>query len=322
MLRSRFQSLPGAFNARLVPPPGDKQEMKGLKRPFKSYLSRKFDEVQPDKTAEAAKFAQLWNQVITSFRAEDLIDNREMDLLLVPYSSDRQLSITQWPPFLLASKIPIASHMAQDFKGGYEDLKKRIQADDYMKYAVEECYQSFRHILDTIVVGKQEDRVIKDIFEKVEVSIADGTLLKKFKMKELHLLYTKFVELIELLLNNDENKSHAVILLQDMLEVVTRDMFEDEMDYLDPSHGSHSRQDYGTTGQNKSQLFASDGAVNFPTTYAWMEQIKRLHLLLTVKESAMDVPVNLEARRRIAFFTNSLFMDMPNAPKVRHMLSF
>ena len=55
---------------------------------------------------------------------------------------------------------------------------------------------------------------------------------------------------------------------------------------------------------------------------AFCFQIKRLHLLLTVKESAMDVPVNLEARRRIAFFTNSLFMDMPSAPKVRNMLSF
>lgn len=51
-------------------------------------------------------------------------------------------------------------------------------------------------------------------------------------------------------------------------------------------------------------------------------QIKRLHLLLTERESAMDVPENLEARRRIAFFTNSLFMDMPRAPRVRNMLSF
>lgn len=51
-------------------------------------------------------------------------------------------------------------------------------------------------------------------------------------------------------------------------------------------------------------------------------QINRLYLLLTVKESAMDVPSNLEARRRISFFSNSLFMDMPSAPKVRNMLSF
>lgn len=59
---------------------------------------------------------------------------------------------------------------------------------------------------------------------------------------------------------------------------------------------------------------------NYMTYYIF--QIRRLYLLLTVKESALDVPTNLEARRRIAFFTNSLFMDMPRAPKVRKMISF
>ena len=47
----------------------------------------------------------MWNLIITSFREEDLIDNREMDLLLVPYCKDRELNIFQWPPFLLASKV-------------------------------------------------------------------------------------------------------------------------------------------------------------------------------------------------------------------------
>lgn len=62
---------------------------------------------------------------------------------------------------------------------------------------------------------------------------------------------------------------------------------------------------------------------NFPFLNVVMfPQINRLYLLLTVKESAMDVPSNLEARRRISFFSNSLFMDMPTAPKVRNMLSF
>lgn len=48
----------------------------------------------------------------------------------------------------------------------------------------------------------------------------------------------------------------------------------------------------------------------------------RLHLLLTVKDTAMYIPSNLDARRRISFFATSLFMDMPKAPKVRDMLSF
>ncbi|XP_026415822.1 callose synthase 5-like [Papaver somniferum] len=65
-------------------------------------------------------------------------------------------------------------------------------------------------------------------------------------------------------------------------------------------------------------------AIAFPpvATTQWQEQIKSLELLLTVKESALNVPTNLEARRRIAFFTNSLFMEMPRAPPVRKMWSF
>jgi len=52
------------------------------------------------------------------------------------------------------------------------------------------------------------------------------------------------------------------------------------------------------------------------------EQIKRLHLLLTVKDSAANIPKNLEARRRLQFFTNSLFMDMPAAKPVSEMIPF
>lgn len=51
-------------------------------------------------------------------------------------------------------------------------------------------------------------------------------------------------------------------------------------------------------------------------------QVKRLHSLLTISESAANIPKNLEARRRLEFFTNSLFMEMPKARPVREMLSF
>lgn len=51
-------------------------------------------------------------------------------------------------------------------------------------------------------------------------------------------------------------------------------------------------------------------------------QIKRLYLLLTIKDSAANVPKNIEARRRLQFFTNSLFMDLPAPKPVREMLSF
>ncbi|KAK5793272.1 callose synthase 5-like [Gossypium arboreum] len=312
MLRSRFQSLPGAFNACLVPT--EKSRRRGFS------LSKRFAEVTANKRSEAAKFAQLWNEVICSFREEDLISNREMDLLLVPYTSDPSLKMVQWPPFLLASKIPIALDMAVQFRSKDADLWKRICADEYMKCAVIECYESFKIVLKTLVVGENEKRTIRIIIKEIENNISKDTLLANFRMAPLPVLCKKFVELVGILKDGDPSKKDAVVfLLQDMLEVVTRDMMVNEIREL--VELGHSNKESGR------QLFAGTDekpAIAFPPelTAHWIEQIRRLHILLTVKESGTDIPSNLEARRRISFFANSLFMDMPRAPRVRNMLSF
>uniref|UniRef100_A0A0D9VP13 1,3-beta-glucan synthase n=1 Tax=Leersia perrieri TaxID=77586 RepID=A0A0D9VP13_9ORYZ len=256
-----------------------------------------------EKEKIAARFAQMWNEIVTSFREEDLINNREKELLLVPYVADQALEIMQWPPFLLASKIPIAVDMAKDSNGKDRDLKKRLDNDYYFKCAIEECYASFKNIINDLVQGVPEKRVINNIFAEVEKYISED--------KE----------------KNDKNDRDAVIkIFQDMLEVVTRDIMEDQLpSILESNHGgSHQRPEGMMTWDREYQLFQPAGAIKFPLqiTEAWIEKIKRLELLLTVKESAMDVPSNLEARRRLTFFTNSLFMDMPDAPKVRNMLSF
>ncbi|RAL39881.1 hypothetical protein DM860_013082 [Cuscuta australis] len=317
MLRSRFQSLPGAFNTYLVP--SDKNKKKRFS------LSKRFHEVSPSRRSEAAKFSQLWNEVICSFREEDIIsDRKKMDLLLVPYSSDPSLKIIQWPPFLLASKIPIALDMAAQFRPKDADLWKRICADEYMKCAVIECYESFKLVLNTLVVGETEKRIIGVVIKEVENSITKNTFLANFRMGSLPDLFKKFVELVELLVNDDRSKKDNVVLaLQDMWEIVTRDMMVNEIRLV--NFMQHRRNTFLKSPLN--QYFASTDskpAIVFPLkmTAHWEEQIRRLYLLLTVKESAVEVPTNLEARRRISFFANSLFMEMPRAPRVHKMLSF
>ncbi|KAG5130924.1 hypothetical protein JHK84_037321 [Glycine max] len=129
----------------------------------------------------------------------------------------------------------------------------------------------------------------------------------------------KSVELVEIMKNGDPSKrGTVVVLLQDMLEVVT-DMMVNEIRELAELHQSSK-----DTGQ---QVFAgteAKPAILFPpvVTAQWEEQIRRLYLLLTVKETAAEVPTNSEVHRRVSFFTNSLFMDMPRAPRVRKMLTF
>ncbi|KAI3781162.1 hypothetical protein L2E82_11165 [Cichorium intybus] len=244
-----------------------------------------------------------------------------MDLMLVPYSSDPSLNLIQWPPFLLASKVPIALDMAVQFRSKDADLWKRICADEYMKCAVIECYESFKLVLNALVVGHTEKRIIGIIIKEVESNISKNTFLTNFRMGSLPTLCNQFVKLVESLKEGDESKHNTVVLLlQDMLEVVTRDMMVNEIrELVELGHGS---KDSGT--QLFEKAMDSRPAIVFPppVTAQWEEQIKRLYLLLTVNESAMDVPKNLEARRRITFFTNSLFMDMPRAPRVRKMLSF
>lgn len=101
---------------------------------------------------------------LCSFREEDFISDREMDLLLVPYSSDPSLNLIQWPPFLLASKVPIALDMVVQFRSKDNDLWKRICADEYMKCAVIECYESFKVVLNGLIVGHTEKRLCKLLF--------------------------------------------------------------------------------------------------------------------------------------------------------------
>ncbi|KAG2327701.1 hypothetical protein Bca52824_010429 [Brassica carinata] len=322
MLRSRFQSLPGAFNACLVP--NEKSETV-KKRGIKATFSRKFDQIPSSKDKEAARFAQMWNKIISSFREEDLISDREMELLLVPYWADPDLDLIRWPPFLLASKIPIALDMAKDSNGKDRELKKRLSIDSYMTCAVRECYASFRNLINFLVVGERERQVIFEIFAKIDEYIANETLIETLDLSALPDLYGQFVRLIEYLMENkEEDKDQIVIVLLNMLEVVTRDI----MDYEVPSlletaqNGTYVKYDVMTPLHQQKKYFSQLRFPVYSQTEAWKEKIKRLHLLLTVKESAMDVPSNLEARRRLTFFSNSLFMEMPDAPKIRNMLSF
>ncbi|GKV12593.1 hypothetical protein SLEP1_g23715 [Rubroshorea leprosula] len=323
MLRSRFQSLPGAFNSCLIP-----AEKGDVKKGILGFFSRSFPEVPSNKEEKAARFAQLWNKIISSFREEDLIDNKEMNLLLVPYWADRDLDLIQWPPFLLASKIPIALDMAKDSDSRDKELKKRILSDYYMKCAVRECYASFKSIIKNLVHGVREKKVIDYIFTEVDRRLEEDNLIKEYKMSALPSFHEHFVKLIGFLLENkEEHRNDVVIIFQDMLEVVMRDIMMEEEErvssLVDSIHNGSGHQGM-TPIEQHHQLFASVGAINFPTPVSepWKEKINRLHLLLTTKESAMDVPSNLEARRRISFFSNSLFMEMPPAPKVRNMLSF
>ncbi|AQK76464.1 Callose synthase 3 [Zea mays] len=109
------------------------------------------------------------------------------------------MDIIQWPPFLLASKIPIALDMAADSGGKDRDLKKRMKSDPYFTYAIKECYASFKNIIYELVIDSRERGYIQKIFDAVDEHIAEETLIKELNMSNLPTLSKKFIELLDLL---------------------------------------------------------------------------------------------------------------------------
>ncbi|XP_059281975.1 callose synthase 7-like [Lycium ferocissimum] len=301
MLRSRFESIPSAFSERLVP--SSKVEKRhGYED---DSLERK----------NIAKFSQMWNEFILSLRMEDLINHDERDLLLVPYSSS-DVSVIQWPPFLLASKIPIALDMAKDFRGKEDaDLFRKIKNDDFMRSAVIECYETLRYLLVGILEDKDDKMVVEQIRKEVDESIKEKRFLRKFRMSGLPLLNDKLERFLNLLVTDyeveDHKRSPMINLIQDIMEIIIQDVMVDGHEILERAHQI----------DRKEQRFEKID-IYLTNNESWREKVIRLNLLLTVKESAINVPTNLDARRRITFFANSLFMKMPDAPRVRNMLSF
>ncbi|VVA18902.1 PREDICTED: callose synthase [Prunus dulcis] len=325
MLRSRFHSLPSAFNISLIPPSSRNDQKRKT-----GFFHNKFIKVSKTEKNGVAKFVLVWNQIINNFRTEDLINNRELDLMTMPMSSELFSGIVRWPVFLLANKFSTALSIAKDFVGKDEILVRKIKKDEYMYCAVKECYESLKYILEILVVGDLEKRIVSAMFTEIEESIARSTLLQDFRMIELPLLLAKCIELMELLVEGNEDHHGKVIkILQDIFELVTNDMMTSGFRILELLY-SFQQIDMDFVDFNRSiepELFGSadsKSSIHFPLpdSAALNEQIKRFHLLLTVKDTAMDIPTNLEARRRISFFATSLFMNMPSAPKLCNMLPF
>ncbi|KAL5736702.1 hypothetical protein ACOSQ2_031490 [Xanthoceras sorbifolium] len=322
MLRSRFHTLPSAFNVCLSPPAARNDQKKKRKRLF-----RRFHKEYECERDGVAKFVIVWNQIVNTFRSEDLISNRELDLMTIPMSSELFSGMVRWPIFLLANKFSTALSIARDFVGKDKILFRKLRKDKYMYCAVKECYESLKCILEILVVGDLEKRVISNIINEIEQSIEGSSLLEDFKMSELLALQAKCIELVELLVEGNESHHGKVVkVLQDIFELVTNDMMINGSRVLDSVNTSQLvERDFSFCFQRiEPLLFADDYSIRFPLpdSCPLHVQIKRFLLLLTVKDKAMDIPANLEARRRISFFATSLFMDMPSAPKVRNMVSF
>ncbi|CAL0316284.1 unnamed protein product [Lupinus luteus] len=262
---------------------------------------------------DAAQFSPVWNEIIRNLREEDYITNFEMDVLLMPRNSGN-LPLVQWPLFLLASKIFLAKDIAAESRDSQDELWDRISRDDYMKYAVQECYYAIKHILTEILdeVGRMW---VERVYDDINSCITKKSSHSDFQLSNLALVISRITALMGILKEAEtpELERGAVRAVQDLYDVVRHDFFSVNM------RGNYDTWSILIKARDEGRLFAK---LKWPHNTDLRGQVKRLHSLLTIKESASSIPKNLEARRRLEFFTNSLFMKMPLTKPVREMLSF
>ncbi|KAF5735736.1 hypothetical protein HS088_TW15G01252 [Tripterygium wilfordii] len=262
---------------------------------------------------DAARFSPFWNEIIRNLREEDYVTNLEMELLLMPKNSGN-LPLVQWPLVLLASKIFLARDIAAESRDSQDELWERISRDDYMKYAVEECYHSLKLILTEILEG--EGRMwVERVYQDIQASIDKRSIHVDFQLNKLHLVISRVTALMGILKESDkpEMEKGAVKAVQDLYDVVRHDVLSVNMSK------NYDEWNLLSKARIEGRLFMN---LKWPKDAELKAQAKRLYSLLTIKDSASNIPHNLEARRRLEFFTNSLFMKMPKTKPVREMLSF
>ncbi|KAK1388894.1 1,3-beta-glucan synthase [Heracleum sosnowskyi] len=283
----------------------------GLGRPFKKLESNE---------AEATKFELMWNEIIVTFREEDILSDHEVELLELPKNT-WDIRVIRWPCFLLCNELLLALSQANELVDAPDKwLWYKIRKHDYRRYAVIESYDSTKHLLLQIVKGNTEEHsIITALFHEIDTAIQSEKLTKKFKLTALPKIHAKLIALLNLITNPKKDISKMVNTLQVLYEVAVRDFHREKRntDQL-REDGLAPRKELSSEGL----LF--ENAIELPDTNndTFYSQARRLHTLLTSRDSMQNVPKNHEARRRLAFFSNSLFMNMPYAPQVEKMRAF
>lgn len=327
-LRLRFQFFASAIQFNLMPEEQLLNTRGTLKSKFKDAISRlklryglgrPFKKLESNQV-EANKFALIWNEIISIFREEDIISDREIELLELPQNT-WNVRVIRWPCLLLCNELLLALGQAKELVDAPDRwIWKKMSKNEYRRCAIIEAYDSIKHMLLTIIrYNSEEHSIITVMFQEIDQAINIDKFTKTFNLKALPQIHAKMIKLLEVLIKPNKDPNKVVDILQALYEIAIRDFFKTKRDTDQlREDGLAPRRPDGSEGllfQNAIELPEDDNAIFY-------RQARRLHTILTSRDSMHNIPVNLEARRRIAFFSNSLFMNMPHAPQVEKMMAF
>ncbi|GAB2242531.1 hypothetical protein Droror1_Dr00019306 [Drosera rotundifolia] len=325
-LRLRFQFFASAIQFNLMPeeqlPDG-----RGVRNKFRDAihrlklrygLGRPYTKLESNQV-EANKFALIWNEIIMTFREEDIVSDKEVELLELPQNT-WNVKVIRWPCVLLCNELLLALSQAKELVDAPDKwLWHKVCKNEYRRCAVMESYDCVKYLLLSIIKkGSEEHSIVTVLFQEIDHSIEIEKFTKTYDMYALPQIHAKVISLLQLLVKPKKDVPKAVNTLQALYEVVLRDFYIEKrnMDQLaEDGLVRRSRSDKGLLFENAIELPDDDND-------AFYRQVRRLHTIITSRDSMNNVPRNLEARRRISFFSNSLFMNMPHAPQVEKMMAF
>ncbi|XP_078151420.1 callose synthase 12-like [Carex rostrata] len=323
-LRLRFQFFASAMQFNLMPPQEQPNEARHSIRnklrdavhrlKLRYGFGRPYRTIEADEV-EAKRFALIWNEIILMFREEDIVSDREVELLEIPPDL-WDVRVIRWPCLLLCNELLLALGQAKELVASDRSHWHRICQIEYRRCAVIEAYDSVRFLLLKIIRGETtENKIIEGLFRCYEDAIQAGQFTVQFKLAVLPSIHSNLITLLELILRPKKDLNKVVNTLQTLYDIVVRDFPTNDVRTAEVKHIGFKRSTTGLLFEHVIELPGDDDAVFY-------RQVRRLHTILTYRDSMNDVPKNPEARRRIAFFSNSLFMNMPRAPRVEKMNAF
>ncbi|XVF87488.1 hypothetical protein PTKIN_Ptkin18bG0124100 [Pterospermum kingtungense] len=327
-LRLRFQFFASAMQFNLMPEDQLLSTKATLVRKLRDAIHRlklRYGLGQPYKKiessqVEATRFALIWNEIVISLREEDLLSDREVELMELPPNC-WNIRVIRWPCFLLCNELLLALSQAEELADAPDAwLWLKICKIEYGRCAVIEAYDSVKHLLLTVVkYGTEEFSIVSKFFEEIEFNVENGNLTAAYRMVILPKIHAKLESLVGLLVGQKNDLSQVVNLLQALYELCIRELPKKKRTISQLREAGLAPKNPAT---DEGLLF--ENAIMFPDAEDsdFYKQLRRLQTILTSKDAMHNVPLNLEARRRIAFFSNSLFMNMPRAPNVEKMMAF
>ncbi|CAH9065872.1 unnamed protein product [Cuscuta epithymum] len=285
----------------------------GLGQPFKKIESSQVD---------ATRFALIWNEIVITMREEDLLSDQEMELLELPQNC-WDIKVIRWPCVLLCNELLLALSHAKELGDAPDKwVWFRLCKYEYRRCAVIEAYDSIKYVfLELIKYGTEEHSIVTKLFKDIDDSIRFEQFMKVYKTAVLPLIHEKLASLVGLLLLPHQDLSKVVNVLQAIYELSVREfprVKKATVQLIQEGLAPRNSDPAISTGL----LFENAVILPHAEDVFFYRQLRRLHTILTSRDSMHNVPKNLEARRRIAFFSNSLFMNIPRATQVEKMMAF